>query len=264
MSITRQSLAQSLKSALGPLNFVNAMWEGGSAAFGRDDEYSDLDLQLDVDDERIGDAFAAVEVALNDVSPIELQYNMPEPAWHGMSQRFYKLRDAAPYLLVDLAIRKASDRDRFNEIELHGEPVIYFDKPGVVVTKHLDWPAHREKLGRRLAELAVLFPLFQGFVQKEILRGNALGAMHFYHGLTLRPLHEAALMLHCPERYNYSPHYAIFELPEKLLRQLTALYYVGSPEELERNQADAAQLFAELMHKLHEHYGVSGAHTTEG
>lgn len=260
MRITRESLAQALESALEPLDYVHAMWQGGSAAFGRDDEYSDLDVQLDVDDERIGDAFAAVEAALNEISPIDLQYNMPEPAWHGMSQRFYRLRDAAPYLLVDLAVRKASDRDRFNEVELHGEPVIYFDKPGVVVTKNLDWTAHREKLGKRLAELAVLFPLFQGFVHKEILRGNALGALHYYHGLTLRPLHEAALMLHRPERYNYSPHYAAFELPEELLRQLTALYYVGSLEELEQKLADAAQLFAVLKGGLERRYGQTGTH----
>lgn len=233
------------------------MWEGGSAAFGRADKYSDLDLQLDVDDDRIPDAFAAVESALNALSPIELQYNIPEPAWHGMSQRFYKLRDAAPHLLVDLAIRKASDRDRFNEVEQHGEPVIYFDKHGVVVTKHLDQAAHQEKLRVRLAELKILFPLFQGFVEKELRRGNAMGAVHYYQAMTLRPLLEAAMMLHCPSRYNYSAHYAKFELPPALLNRLTPLYFAGSVEDLRGKLNAASALFAEICSELDQQHSTN-------
>jgi len=250
MQLTRQRLAEQIRSAVEPLDYIHAMWEGGSAAFGRDDEFSDLDLQLDVDDERIAEAFAAVEAALNELSPIELQYNIPEPAWHGMSQRFYKLRDAAPYLLVDLAIRKASDRQRFNEVELHGVPVIYFDKPGVVVSTHLDAAEHEQKLRKRFKDLQILFPLFQGFIEKEIRRDNALGALHYYHAMTLRPLCELAQMIHCPARYNYSAHYAKFELPEDLLGQLVELSFISDLAALDARRMAAAELFGKLVAQL--------------
>jgi len=43
-SVTRSSILSALRAALEPLPFVHAMWEGGAAAFGRVDEWSDGDF----------------------------------------------------------------------------------------------------------------------------------------------------------------------------------------------------------------------------
>jgi hypothetical protein len=46
------------------------MWEGGSESFGRTDDWSEIDLQLDVGDDRVDHAIRTVESALAALSPI--------------------------------------------------------------------------------------------------------------------------------------------------------------------------------------------------
>ncbi|MBF8284247.1 MAG: Nucleotidyltransferase protein, partial [Anaerolineales bacterium] len=44
LPITRSSILTALRAALEPLPYVHAIWEGGAAAFGRVDEWSDCDF----------------------------------------------------------------------------------------------------------------------------------------------------------------------------------------------------------------------------
>src|SRR5512132_2183865 len=50
VAVRRAQVIEVLRGALLPLPYVNAAWLGGSDAFGRSDELSDVDLQVDVDD----------------------------------------------------------------------------------------------------------------------------------------------------------------------------------------------------------------------
>jgi predicted nucleotidyltransferase len=58
----RQQVIELLHGALEPLAWVNAAWLGGSDAFGRADELSDVDLQVDVDDGHVAATFGPVEI----------------------------------------------------------------------------------------------------------------------------------------------------------------------------------------------------------
>jgi len=51
--VTREDIIKTLASSLSPLDYVHAFWEGGAPAFGRLDEWSDLDLYVVVDDEKV-------------------------------------------------------------------------------------------------------------------------------------------------------------------------------------------------------------------
>ena len=48
--LTRAEILVTLRAALEPLPYTHALWEGGAAAFGRVDDWSDIDLQVDADD----------------------------------------------------------------------------------------------------------------------------------------------------------------------------------------------------------------------
>ena len=77
----REQVVEVLREALLPLSYVNAAWLGGSDAFGRADELSDVDLQVDVDDGRVAATFGAVEAAL--AASLETFLT-----WQGASQMF--------------------------------------------------------------------------------------------------------------------------------------------------------------------------------
>src|SRR4029453_9712622 len=82
-AVRREPGIELVHGALLPVARVNAAWVGGSDAFGRADELSDVDLQVDVDDGHVAATFGAVEAALAAASPIAARLGVPMPTWPG-------------------------------------------------------------------------------------------------------------------------------------------------------------------------------------
>ena len=87
-AIGRDEILRVLDRALSPRPEVQAMWEGGAAALGRVDVYSDIDLQVAVDDPQVDAIWPAIESALAAISPIEIKYELPRHTWHVHAQAF--------------------------------------------------------------------------------------------------------------------------------------------------------------------------------
>lgn len=246
----REAIVAAVRTAVQPLSYVIAMWEGGSAAWGRDDLWSDIDLQLLVEDDRVADAIHEVEGTLAALSPIEIRFEAPRPTWHGHDQVFYRLRDAGEHRVVDLAVMRRSAPHRLSERERHGERRIAFDKTGEARATPLDRERHDRRVAERLDQLALAFPLFQSLVKKELLRGNRVGALAFYQSHTLQPLLTLLRIRHCPDRFDFGPRYAALDLSPELMRHLERLWFVGDAAEIESKRAEAEALFFETLATL--------------
>lgn len=245
--LTRQQILSALREALEPLNYTHAMWEAGAAAFNRLDEWSDIDLQIDVDDECVEQTFEVVEATLLKLSPIDARNRIPDPTWHGHSQTFYRLANASPYLLIDLSVSKQRSRDKFLQREIHGEPVVHFDKSNVIQLKPLDREAFVAKLRERVEKLRSAFDLNKILVTKEIHRGNTIEAVSFYTSFTLRPLVEALGIKYRPARYSFFTRYVQYDMPEDVVRRLERLFFVGDPAELAARNAEGVEWFNEII-----------------
>ena len=252
--LTRQQIIDTLHQALRAIPAVHATWLGGSDATGRTDGYSDVDCQALVDDEAVEAVFTAVAAALSALSPIDRQYRIPEPTWHGHSQVFYRLKDAPPWLLVDLAILKmsSSPANRFLEPERHGRQVVLFDDDDLVQPAPFDRPAHEAALQARLVHLTARFDLFHVFVDKAIWRRDAADAISTYHAVTMRSLVELLRMRYCPDRYDFGLRYLDRDLPPEVRRQVESLLFCGSFEELAEKQATAVALFQATLNDLRQ------------
>ena len=246
----RDAFVSMLHTALEAHDFVAAMWLGGSEAWGRADQWSDVDLQLLVDDDRVADAFAAVEAALEPFGPVELCFRVPEPTWHGHAQAFYRLAGLGEFVLLDLAVMKRSSRGQLGERERHGERVVLFDRAGEAASTALDRERHDASMRAVLERLRVTFPMFQSLTEKELLRGNEVAAIAFYTSHTLQPLLTVLRMRHCPERFDFGPKYAWHDLPPALYEQVRALYFVASGAELSQKRVRAESLFWETVAAL--------------
>ncbi len=247
MALERNQLIGKLAAALGAQPWAHALWEGGSASFGRVDEFSDIDLQCYVDADKVEDAFSFLEDQLEQMGGIAIRHRIAEPAWHGQSQCFYQLRDASPFLMLDMVFIRLGSDFKLTEQELHGEPVVLFDKGDHIKVTRLDQSAHREILRSRLESLAVTFPLFQPLVEKEVRRGMALDALGFYQAFTIRPLVELLRIIHDPDKYNFNLRYLAHYLPAQVVERLTELAYPTSLVNLGRRQEEARAWFDELM-----------------
>jgi hypothetical protein len=247
---SRQDLISALGTALQRCPQVRAAWLGGSDAFGRADEHSDLDLCLCVDDGRVEEAIEAVESALVSLSPIAHRYRLPQPTWHGHEQVFYRLRDAVPTAIVDLVVFAASKPNQFRERERHGTPVVLFDPEGLAAPVSLDRAAHSAKVRTRLEALRESFPIFEPFVPKELDRERPVDAVGFYHGLTLRPLAELLRIAYCPDRFDFGLRYLGTDLPREVYAEFAGLAFPSGPEDLRIKHASAGRMFRRTLEWL--------------
>jgi len=223
---------------------VLAGWEGGSAAFGLIDNYSDIDLFFLVNDNASHEPlYAAVEEALRGVSPIVASH-------HVAPGRYYQLEAAGEYLLLDLCLLRVGDPDDYLDIERHGHVRPLFDKA--------DWlrarPAARieveRKRAQRCRELQAWFVLSQGFPRKAIWRGRQAEALAVYWAATLRPLADLLRLVHCPARWDFGMRYLDRDLPPALYRRFCELMFVQDLKDLETKLETACAWGIALLKEL--------------
>jgi hypothetical protein len=249
-SLTKKQIISTLYAALEPLDYTHALWEGGAAAFGRADDWSDLDIMVDVDDEYVKDTFQVIENTLIKLSPIEIAYSVPQPTWHGHSQVFYRMRDTSKFQLIDIVVIKHSNPNKFIQPELHGKPVVYFDKSEVVQSSPISRQELALKLKDRLEALKISFDLFQILTNKELNRGNLIEALNFYHTFTLRPLVEVLRIPYEPTRHGFYTRYIYYDMPADVLKKLESLFFIVDGDDLWAKRQIAEEWFYETIEKI--------------
>ena len=241
----RDRISRAICEALRPLPVVLAAWEGGSAAFGAVDGYSDIDLNVLVDNDAASDAlYAAAEASLETVSPIIASHFVPPG-------RYYKLQDGGEFLLVDLCFFRAGAADHPIDVERHGQIVPLFDKGDWLRPTSTGKDALAIKRDRRYRELQTWFPMSQSFVRKAILRGQHVEAVTAFWAYTMKPLAELLRMRYCAERWDFGMRYLDRDLPPAVYRQVRDLAFIQDLEDLKEKLATASAWGATLLRELH-------------
>lgn len=154
--------------------------------------------------------------------------------------------------------------EKFLQREIHGEPVVHFDRSGVTAAPAFDRHGHDAKIRSRIETLRSTFDLFQPLTIKELNRGNSIEAITYYHGMTLRPLVEILRILHAPARYNFHTRYLYYEPPGNILAQIEPLFFPRDADELLRHHTRAGQIFHEAMADLQRIEGDGGEDSEKG
>jgi hypothetical protein len=248
--ITREDITATLVTALKPLNYFYALWEGGSASFDRVDQWSDIDLYLVVEDEKVEDSLSSIEQSFLNLSEIDLKFRLPEPTWHGHSQVFYRLKKTSPFLFLDIVVIKKSSKDKFLQFRIHGKPVVYFDKIAVVKDDPIDPEYFLNKIQSRLEMLKTNFDLFQVLILKELNRSNEIEALSYYLSYTYRPLVEVLRIKYCPYHHNFHNSYIYYDLPPEVVKRLHKLNFIANSKELRQFQVEAEAWFWEVVKSI--------------
>jgi hypothetical protein len=233
-AVGREAIARAIAERLEPLDFVHALWEAGAASFDRIDTWSDIDLNADVDDDKIEPAFEAVEAALVSLAPIAINFRFPHPPGHSYEQAFYHLKGTSRFLLVDLALFRRSSPEKYLEPEVHGPARFLFRKETGPAPVHLDRHAQAGRIRQRLERIRMRTTLFGPFVEKEIQRGNQIEAVYNYQKVVLDSLLEVLRMRYKPERFDFGFRYVHHELPPAVIRKLEPLYFIRNRKDLIR------------------------------
>jgi hypothetical protein len=250
--LTREDILSALTKALEPSDEVYALWEAGAAAFNRVDPWSDIDLMVDVRDDHVPQTWEVIDSVLERLSTIELRYELAQPAWHGHSQVFYRLKDASPFLFVDAVVMKHSNPNKFMEVEQHGNARVLFDKMGVTQLPSFDPQGLHAKLVKQLEQMKVTFDLFQVETTKELNRGNDIEAISFYYASTIRPLVELLRIryMDVPARHKFYTRYIQYDLPKEVVDRLRPLFFVRDMADLTSKHLQAGEWFQQVMQEL--------------
>ena len=157
---------------------VVAMWEIGSAVFGRTDAYSDMDVEVMVRPGQVEAVVGLLRSALGPIAPIATEYR--QRTYHGDLQIFWQLEGVSPLNYIDMdIIERRQDRLRLGA---HGEgkPIIHFDKCGGLNVAEETRDEMRARVRQRVTEIAGSFGIHPLFVEKQIRRGQVLQAYGQY------------------------------------------------------------------------------------
>lgn len=241
----RRAVIEAVIARLLPLTAVRACFEGGSAATGRLDDYSDIDLVIVAPLAAADAAFDAVEAGLT-ARTISHVWHVDPPPFPDTAQRFYFLADAPRFFAVDCVVAAEEAVSPFLERERHGEPLVYFDRTSKIRARPVDRSALAERRARRWKQLQGAVPVYAMLVDKELARDRPLEALGFYQAL-VRALIEVLGMTHRPDRFDFGWRYVETQLPEDVRALLARFAFVADGEAL---RTRAPQLAAELMQRL--------------
>lgn len=246
----RAQVLAALIRAFEATDFAEALFEGGSAATGRQDEFSDLDLYVVARVEHTDAVFEFFERALGAVARIVHVWPVEPAPFPGLMQRHYLVDPAPQHFAVECCVLTHESAHQFLDRERHGESRVYLDRSGRIAPFALDRAAHATRLAQRFAQIRASWPIYRLNVDKEIARGHPLDAFGFYVGGLLQPLVELAGMRHRPERFDFGWRYVHHDLPLELQRALTQLAYVASLTDLEKNLPQIDALMMQLVREI--------------
>lgn len=220
----RQKIIEHLQKRLGKRKDVHAFWIEGSMPQGYADEYSDIDLWLSVDDDKILTIYDDIEQTLGEIAKIDFSYVVKNKGELG--QNVYHLKGMSEFLTIDINIQGLS-RDVYL-IKGIDDAEVMFDKQNIIKFKerepsNIDIEAKRKKL--------------QGFYEqmcpsllKNVRRNKKLEALYYYH-LILRYATKFLRLKHgWHEKAEYDLKHIYRDLPEADIQQLEKLYDVNAQD----------------------------------
>jgi len=235
---------------------------GGSAATGRYDVHSDLDVELWVDgppDATYDELFGRLAERLD----VDHVWEVLRERWpDGTRQLFAHLQPdpgdlSRPTRIVDLAVHPMPEA---GEVVLdprrHGTPIVLHDPDAVLHLGPEDEARHEETRAAVLADIAARRGTAEWLVRRALARGELAEAHGFYLRFAFTPLVELLRMEHCPARHDFGVRYLDTDLPEGYAERLHEL--LPGPELGDR----ATRVFAwtdEVLARL-SHQGAVGSH----
>jgi hypothetical protein len=242
----RERLAAAIVAALAEEPAVRAVGEGGAAARGRADAFSDLDLVIVGALDSAAAIFAKVERAARKFGAISHAWSVEPAPFAGLAQRIYLLEGAPRFFALDCCVFSAEGVTPFLERERHGEMVVWLDREGLLKPRRINRTEGKARRALRLAQLRGGAPVYALLLEKELARGHALEAMGFYQAL-LRALVEVLGLQHRPDRADFGWRYVERELPADAQTTLARFAFVPDAAALQRlGRALAAELQTRL------------------
>ncbi|MDF2537499.1 MAG: hypothetical protein K0S76_520 [Herbinix sp.] len=248
--LNRERIIGHLKERLIPLPYVYAMWLEGADASGLVDEFSDLDIYVDFEDEYEMETKAAVEEALKELAEIDYKSVIP----HGhpkLRQNIYHLSGTDEYQMIDFCFQLHS-RDRQEYIYIKNNAVegamVLFDKDQIIRYKDFNAEEFQEQNTGRRMECKYRYSQHSR-VLKYVYRKQYLEAYAYYNRYVLEPLIDLLRIIYTPANADYYLIHISHHIPAEERKRLEFFAQIASLEDIERKTKLAEEWFEKLVEK---------------
>jgi predicted nucleotidyltransferase len=246
--ITRDELLIRIETGLKDHPQINAMWLEGADGTGSSDQYSDLDLVIDVEDGFETEAFSQLEDILTKQGSLDLAYE--EPLHHSkLRYKVYHLEGTQDSLFLDVTVQSHSRNFKFvkeNESEV---PSVIFDKKGVIQFQSLNREEWNRKMYDRLYHLENTVNQ-KARAMKYVKRNKFIEAVGYYQKFVVTPLIELLRIKYRPVNYDYYIVSISKHLPPEVLKQVEELFKIHSIDEIGVKMEQAHKWFHILLKEL--------------
>lgn len=246
MAFTVDTFTQKLCAHLQKMDEVIALWEGGSAATGFKDIYSDLDLTIVTEHKLADEIFARLDEYLSRNYGILRRFRMPEPTWHKMSQCFYLLSSSPQCFYCDIAVTDKANPDKLTAFDRHGKAIVHYDKDHIYHAQATD-PLELKRIQKRIYQMTTSLDfIFMLELEKALLRCNWIAANSAYHTFISRCLIPLMNLKHRPHKADFGMRYIERDYPEEAAVFIADLLRVDSIEQIQQKSPAAFDRYAEL------------------
>lgn len=237
-----KTIANELKKIMEQDEAVHAMWIAGSVAEGYDDELSDIDLWIDIDDGHDKIIFSKIEKFLESKGELDIKFS--EGVTPPYSHCVYHLAGMNPYHFIEINLHSHS-----NEIGLFDalrKIKVLFDKDGTTNFKPFDKPSYDKMLQERKQFLIEKIEFGEQSIRKEITRRQFLEALHNYQFWLVEPVIELVRIKYTPLKITYGLKHGTHDLPKEVVAQIESLYLIKSLEDLSNKIEDVKSMSPSL------------------
>lgn len=239
-----ESIINALSRGMQNMPQVHAGWVEGSRAAGTDDEFSDIDIWFDIDDDAESVVFEAVRQTLGSLGDIDVEFDQPNNH-PDLSGRVYHLQGTPPTLQIDINLQKHHRKYVFRKNMVGEEIAALFDKDGTLAFSELN---HQELRTENLKQLEGLEQRFYGMrpaIERQLHRGRFLEALLYYHRWALEPLVEVLRIAYQPTKVGFSLKHIYRDLPTDVTSQLESFFAVSTTEEMRAHLKGIDTLFTD-------------------
>ncbi len=247
---TREKLSAELREMLETNPEIVAAWEGGAAATGFLDRYSDLDLSIVINGSNPNEIFTLLDEFFNSRYRILNRLRMPEPTWHGFSQCFYQLEGFHPLFYCDIVVMPANITHKFTEPDRHGHSVIWFDKAGIHSAEETPVREREKMVSQAFRNVVELEWLYLLELRKALARKNWLAAHRCYLQFINRQLVPLLNIKYRPAKVDFGIRYAEREYPPEIVNLLAGLLIITSVEDIEEKMPSVLEKIESLKLEL--------------
>ena len=247
--MTRDEIIEHLTDKLKNDSLVYAFWLEGADAQDRTDEYSDIDIWLDVEDGHESETLNKIEIILSELGKVDFSYEVKHPH-PKIKQGFFHIEGTSEFLIIDVCVQSHSRVFWYTEGFQDEKAKVIFDKDNVIKYKPMNQQEFEKETSARIAELKKTFPFFQTLVKKSANRGNFLEALGSYHEKILNPLVEILRIKYQPTKKDFYLKDISRDIPKKLLTELEDLYKIDSLDDIKTKGQKAEELFFDSIKEV--------------